>query len=571
MQRAKQWLRWPVGCGRAAALATVLAVAGVAGCSKSNEQVAAAALADPALQALLSKIPADTPYAFISFGGSARPMVEKIYKSMSPMMERIWPTIEQMPMDNEWGPLAKAILAEVRAVMKDGGLDRIGIDIDGRAALYGIGVMPAVRWTLKDPQALRDLLARVQTAGKVTIPVCKLGEAEYWCGGNSEIKIAAAIVSGELIMGAAPASMADKVFELLFGKTAPERSLADSPKLRDLLTSWNLGKHNVGYVDTRVLVEAFLGEGDPLNKEVLAAVLPNATEQWPKLTQVCKDEARGLAAIAPMLVFGTEAMDENGFEAVFGVELRSDVAQDFKALRASVPGLSKEIRGEAIFAMGGGLDFGKAIEWALRKGAEVTKSPYQCPELADLNQFAAKIGQDTSSIPKWVPGLRGGSLVLTDIKMSGFLPSSITAHAVLATSDPRAVYEAIKADTPAIAAYEFSDDGSVKTLPDGTVPFVNGIAYGAKAGTGAVVAIGPGSEGTVGKLLAAPEVKDPPLGLFAWDMARIMDQLAPVLGGVAAQPEMAAVLDVYKVFGPSGYEMYAEDRGLVFKAGMRLR
>ncbi|PCC68275.1 hypothetical protein SAMN02745121_05157 [Nannocystis exedens] len=569
MTRAKQWLRWPIGCGRAAALATVLAVAGVAGCTKSNEQVAAAALADPGVQALLAKIPADTPYAFISFGGSARPMVEKIYKSMGPAMERIGPMIDQMPMDQEWSPLAKAIFAEFRAVMKDGGLDRTGIDIDGRAALYGIGGLPAARWTLKDPQALRDLLGRVQQAGNVTIPVCKLGDAEYWCGGNDDIKFAAAIVSDELVMGVAPPAMADKVFELLFGKTAPERSLADSPKLRDLLTSWQLGKHNVGYVDARVIAEALLGEGDPLNKEVLAALAPKMAEKWPQLTQVCKDEFRGLAAIAPMLVFGTETMSAEGFEAVFGVELRSDLAQDFKALRASVPGLTKELRNEAVFAMGGGFDVGKAIEWALRKGQEVTKSPYQCPELAELNDFAAKIGQETSAIPKWVPGLRGGSLVLTDIKMSGFLPSSITAHAVLAAADPRAVYEAIKAETSAIAAYEFSDDGAVKTLPDGTVPFVNGIAYGAKAGTGIVVAIGPGSESTVGKLLSAPEVKDPPLGLFAYDMAKIMGQLEPVMG-MAGQPELAGIFDVYKVFGPSGYEMYAEDRGLVLKAGMTL-
>ncbi|MDC0716111.1 hypothetical protein [Nannocystis bainbridge] len=564
-------MRWPLGCGRAAALATVLAVTGVAGCSKSNEQAAAQALADAGVQELLRKIPADTPYAFISFGGSARQMIEKVYASVSPLMERVGPMIEQMPTDDEWAPLAKAIFAEFRAVVKEGGIDRTGIDVDGKAALYGIGVLPAMRVSLKDPQAFRDLLGRVQTAGNVTIPVCKLGDADYWCGTAGEFKIAAAIVSGELVMGVAPAAMADRVFELLFGKTAPERSLADSPKLRDLLTTYQLGKHNAGYIDARVIVEGFLGEGDPLNKEILAALSPKLVEKWPQLTQVCKDEVRGLAGVAPMLVFGTEAMDASGFTAKFAVELRSDLAQEIKALRASVPGLSKEVRGEAMFAMGGGIDVGKTIEMTLRKGAEVTKAPYQCPELAELNQMAAKIGQDTSSIPKWVPGLRGGSLVLTDIKMSGFLPSSITAHAVLAASDPRAIYEAVRPELPMIAAYEFSDDGAVKTLPDNTIPFVNGIAYGAKAGTGFVLAVGPGSEATVSKLLAAPEVKDPPMALFAYDLARMMAQLEPLLGMAGQQEELKALFGMYQVFGPSGYEMYAEDSGLVFTAGMTLR
>jgi len=365
--------------------------------------------------------------------------------------------------------------------------------------------------------------------------------------------------------------MADKVFEILFGKTAPERSLADSPKLRDLLARWELGRHNIGYVDTRLYAESFLGEGDPLNKEVMAAVSPRAAERWSQWSQVCKDEIRGLAAIAPMIVFGTEQMGADGFEGVFGVELRSDIAQDFKSLCASVPGLSKELRNESIFAMGAGVDVGKTIEWVLRKGQEVSKAPYQCPDLAELNQAAGKIGQDTSSIPKWVPGLRGGSLVLTDIKMAGFLPSSITAHAVLAANDPRAVYEAIRNEMPMIASYEFSDDGAVKTLPDGTVPFVNGIAYGAKSGVGIVVAIGPGSESTVSKLLGAPEVKDPPLGLFAYDLAKVMEQLKPLMNMAGGQTDMTAILDIYQVFGPSGYELYAEDRGLVFKAGMTLR
>ena len=74
----------------------------------------------------------------------------------------------------------------------------------------------------------------------------------------------------------------------------------------------------------------------------------------------------------------------------------------------------------------------------------------------------------------------------------------------------------------------------------------------------------------MGKLLAAPEVKDPPLALFAYDVGRIMQSLEPLMA-LAGQPELVTMLDAYKMFGPSGYEMYAEDRGLVFKMGMTLK
>lgn len=272
-----------------------------------------------------------------------------------------------------------------------------------------------------------------------------------------------------------------------------------------------------------------------------------------------------------MMVFGTEALGAEGFESVIGIELRSDVAQDLRGLRAAVPGLSKELRQEALFAMGAGVDVGKAIELGLREAQEVLKSPYQCPELSGLNRAAEEVAKGAAeSIPKFVPHIRGGSFVLQDLKMSGFLPTTLQGYAVLATADPRGIYEAIRAESNALAAYEFSDDGKVKTLADGTVPFVNGIAYGAQEGRGFALAVGSGSEAAVGKLLAATEVKDPPLAVFAYNLGRMMGDLGSLMT-MSGQPDLAALMDVYKMFGPSGYEVYAEDRGLVFKAGMSLQ
>jgi hypothetical protein len=564
MTRAKQWLR---RCG----LATLLAVTSATGCTKSTDQVAAQALADPAVQALLRKIPADTPYAIVSFGGSVRPLVEKIYKGMAPLVDKLGPMMDAAPISGESGPLLKAILAEVKGVLQEGGIDRLGIDVDGRYAVYGIGGMPAFRWSLKNPPALRDMFARIQQGGGVTIPTCKLGDVEYWCGGPAEFKVAAAIVGDELVFGVAPTALADRIFGILLGTSAPERSLADSPKLKEIMSRWDLGRFNVGFVDSRVITEAFLGEGDPLNRDVLAALAPDLPARWPQISAVCKDEIRALAGVAPLVVFGTEALGADGFESVIGIELRSDVAADLRALRTSVPGLSKELRQEALFAMGAGADVGKAIELALREAQEVLKSPYQCEHLTGLNRAAEEIAKGASeSIPKFVPHIRGGNLVLQELKLSGFLPTTLQGYLVVATTDPRGLYEAIRADQAAVGAYEFSDDGKVRTLPDGTIPLVNGIAYGAQAGRGFALAIGSGSESTVGKLLAAPDVKDPPLAVFAYNLGRIMNDLSPLMQ-MSGQPDITAMLDVYKMFGPSGYEMYAEDRGLVFRAGMTLQ
>ncbi|HEY8377225.1 MAG TPA: hypothetical protein VIK91_12080 [Nannocystis sp.] len=564
MTRAKQWL-----CRFG--LAAVLAVASATGCTKSNEQAAAQALAEPGVEALLRKIPADTPYVLVGFGGSVRPVVDKIYKGMAPMVDKLGPLLESVPETGDSGPLVRAIAAEVKSVLQEGGIDRLGLDIDGRYAFYGIGGMPAFRWTLKDPQALRDMLARVQQGGGVTIPTCKLGDVEYWCGGPQDVKIAAAIVGDELVLGVAPASQADRVFGILLGTSAPERSLADSPKLREVMTKWGLGRFSAGYVDVRVITEALMGEGDPLNRDVLAAIAPDLASKWPELTPVCKDEIRALAGAAPMLVFGTESISADGFEMAGGLELRSDLARELVALRASVPGLSRQFGNDALFAMGGGVHVGKAIELAVRKAQEVLKSPYQCPQLSGLNRAAEEVVKGASeSLPKFVPALRGGALVLQDFKMSGFFPTTVKGFAVLATEDPSGLYEKIRADLPTLGSYEWSDDGSVKTVPDGTVPFVNGIAYGAKAGQGIAIAVGPDSESTVKTLLSGAEVKDPPLMLMSYDLGRMMNELAGLMS-LTGQGEAAAVFDFYKMFGTTTYETSITDNGLAFRSGMKLR
>lgn len=562
MMRAKQWL-----CR--AGLAVALAATAIPGCSKSSDEVAAQALNDASVRELLQKIPADTPYAFVSLGGSVRPLVDRLYKGMAPMVDMIGKQLDNLPVNGSNGPLAKAVLTEFRGVLSEGGLEKIGIDIDGRSAIYGIGLFPAARWALKDPAALRAMLDRVEKAGGMPFPTCKLGDIEYWCGGDSKVKLAAAVIGNEFVIGVAPPSQADRVFGLLFGTSKPERSLADTPKLKEMMATWGLGRFSVGFVDTRVITEAFLGEGDPLNRDLLAAASPRLAEKWPQITPVCKDEIRALAGIAPMLVFGTESLGADGFEGLMAVELRSDIAQDVRTLRAPVPGLSKALREEAVFSLGAGGDVGKAIELAMRKAQEVTKAPYQCPELAGLNRAAEDVVKGASEqLPPFVPQLRGFNFVVQDFKMSGFLPSDVQGYAVLAAGDPKGVYEAAKARVPEVAQYQMSDDGKVVTVPDGTVPFVNGIAYAAKSGKGLVVAVGSGSQATIEKLLAAPDEKDPPLMAISYNLSKMMKDLAPVLQ-MSNQPEVAALLDMYKMFGAAGYEMYAADRGLVVKAGMR--
>src|SRR5690606_33956637 len=102
------------------------------------------------------------------------------------------------------------------------------------------------------------------------LPVCKLGDIEYWCGGDAKAKVAAAIVGDQIVMAMAPAGLEDRVFGLALGRDKPASSLADSAAFEQLLADWQLGAFSAGFVDIKAIVELALGEGDPLGREVMA-------------------------------------------------------------------------------------------------------------------------------------------------------------------------------------------------------------------------------------------------------------------------------------------------------------
>lgn len=552
-------------------LATAAVLA--AGCSKSADQVAEQAVAQPGVRTLLQRIPADTPFVMVGLGGSVRPFIAKLSAGMGPAFDQLSKMLDQMPGtgDPAKDKIIRAVLAELRGMLSVEGIERLGFDIDGHWAIYGLGVLPAMRWTLKDPDALRAAIGRIEQNAEAKLPTCKLGDLEYWCGGDAKFKVAAAIVDRELVLGAAPAGLEDRVFGLLLGRDAPPSSLADTPRLREVLGAWELGRYGAGFVDVKAIAEAALGEGDPLTRDVLAALSPELASEWPQLTQVCKDEVRGLVAQAPRMVVGTESLGAGGFEGLFALELDPVLASELRALRAAVPGLQTEVRDASLFAFGVGLDLGKALEFALRRAQAVQKSPFQCPDLAPLNRLAEDMIKDASSqLPPFVSQLRGFSFALQDLKMAGYFPSVIQGYAVVATADPKGLHEYAKTQAPLLAQYSFTDDGAPVTLPDGTVPFVNGIAYAARAGRGIAVAVGPGSEDKVKALLAEGEVQDPPVMLFSYDLGRLMGQLGD-LAGASGSAEMTALFSLYKSFGPSGYTLHAGERGLVMRTGLKLR
>jgi hypothetical protein len=140
-------------------------------CTRSGSRDAAQVVADPAMQRLLQHIPADTPYAFIGMGnksaGSTRDFLTRIYapfQKLMPQIEAKLGDLDDLHLAPDNKALARAVIGELKGRLSADGLAELGFDIDGRFAIYGIGLLPALRLQLADPAALRAAIERVQTA-----------------------------------------------------------------------------------------------------------------------------------------------------------------------------------------------------------------------------------------------------------------------------------------------------------------------------------------------------------------------------------------------------------------------
>ena len=289
----------------------------VGACTRSGSQDAAQVVADPALQQLLQHVPADTPYAMISMGGGGmRDFIAKIYAPLEPMMKQLEGSFAGLDVQRELGltdqhyALFKAVADECKGKLSVDGLASLGLNVDARFAIYGIGMLPAMRMQLRDPAALRGTLERIQTRAGARFPVGKVGNVEYWQITGGGYEGAVAIVGDQLVAGLAPAAQRDQVFALLFGTERPADHLGGSERFQSLLSR---ARPREGQRRLHRRPHASPRPSSARATRSTATPSPRWRRASPRsgrsIDDTCKQEIRSIVALAPRLVIGTEQID----------------------------------------------------------------------------------------------------------------------------------------------------------------------------------------------------------------------------------------------------------------------
>ena len=155
---------------------------------------------------------------------------------------------------------ALALLAELTGHFTPDGLEELGFSSSPRFALYGIGLLPAVRVEIDDPRKVGEFLARVGERSGVESTKKQVGGQDYWTvpSVRHNRTIVLTIQDNRLLAGVTTPDAEERV------RRPPPRqrpksseSLPDD-QVRATAKDWGFQNYSVGYVDFMRLAETFL-------------------------------------------------------------------------------------------------------------------------------------------------------------------------------------------------------------------------------------------------------------------------------------------------------------------------
>lgn len=540
--------------------------------AKAGTTPAAANEAPP----FFAAIPADTPYVFTSLEPLPRSFVNRMFDSFSGLFAQSAQDVQRAIGDDD-EPAAKVIGALLTELAKDptvAGFEELGFSMQPRFALYGLGLLPALRFEVDDASAVKALIERSLAAGSVTPLTGKAGETEYMFFPIEDMSVAVGFVGNEFVAGLAPTAAKDDFFGLLYGATKPAKSLADTGRIQKIASDNGFTGHGVGVIDVKTIVGLFTGDATGSNKDLMA----KSQIPLPPLSPQCKAEFDGMTNVMPHVVFGYETMSDTEMRVAAVVGFESSLSAELLGLRKAVAGLDVKVAGRPLATLGLAIDVQKAINFVKAKANSMVTQPYQCELLGDLNGAAREISQGLAAIavPPEVSQLRGINVVVESAEFAGGAPNDVRATALIASDAPKALLQTAQKLVPALGAVQVTEDGKPRALPPTLIP-VPGIEapHVAINSGGIAISIGAGMQSKLGAVLDAQPGDAQPLFVIAYDLAKIVPIVNQATAGIMAMlpPEEQAELKrsmetqaaVAKFFGLNTYSGTFEKRGLVLR------
>ncbi|HVF34060.1 MAG TPA: hypothetical protein VND91_01920, partial [Candidatus Saccharimonadia bacterium] len=475
---------------------------------------------------------------------------------------------------------ARAVLGELQGNVSLDGLGRLGLDLRGHWAFYGVGLVPVMRWQLRDPDAFRAFVARVEQRYGEKLPRGRAGKLEYWRfgGAGGELSALLAVDGKQLVATIAPNAASEPLVRQLLGVDLPDDSFADGDAIAALNSEYGFVPFGSGYLDVVRIATLVLDEKSGIEKEFLAAL---GLEGKARADPVCRTEMLAIAGKAPRMVTGYTRFDAAALDQVAVLELEPPLAAQLKSLATPVPGLGPT--GNALVDFGMSLKLDKLKQAVDAHAGAVAAAPWQCSGLAQLNQAFADVQAQLSNPVSFAiaPVLQGFRVALSELELVEGGTPKYSGVLVVASPNPQSLVASARTFVPQLAGLKVEPGAApvarpLDAAPPGTPPM-----HAAASAAALAVSFGAGEDARLAANLAAPAGDPAPLLAFGYDgsfMGRLLefgetadDDMTP-----EARAEMEETMELAKqvygsVFGRLDGSLVPTDRGLELRQSMRFK
>jgi hypothetical protein len=472
---------------------------------------------------ILAEVPADAPYLLALLEPMNDALRRRMLHDFDAQIAQSLKTLDKLRDDRgklePWMRAVRVLADELRGKGASAWFDQLGIDPKGRFVVYGLSLWPVARVELNDPAKLRAVIARMLSAAGAHPQQRTLEGRAYWLAGDGDISFVAAVLDREAVAAVLPTAVVDAALPQVLGIRPPERSLAATATVPELLAHHHFLGVFLGYVDARRIIDVIAGpQPRPIDIPIRAATGPVSPD--------CRADLDRFAAAVPRLALGYHRLDDTGFDASMVLETPPATVTALRRLHASVPEVTAQHAGRPLFAMAAALDPDQAIAWLQDGARQIRERPFRCPWFTEWNEAAAEITSKLATpLPPTWRGVRGFSMTIDD---ASILPPSVTGHVLVAGDRVADLVQSLAGQLPAIAGIPLARDGQPIALPTRQLQ-IPVPAHFALTTDRLVIAAGDGSERRVTEHLRAPAPRSSPLFTMQFDVPRLQ-QIFAALG-----------------------------------------
>jgi hypothetical protein len=451
-------------------------------------------------------IPADTPYVFASIDPLSDALRDRIYGGLGDSFAKSLANAGKLVKaeDEPWKRAVSAVIESLRGTDLTHWTETLGFGKSPRFAIYGLGLMPVLRWELADAGKLRAVMTKALAAAGGGVATGTVRGVPYWKIPGGATTWVFAVLDHELVVAAAPNATLDAQLPLILALEHPAHSLADTTEVPDALKKYGFNRFVYAAIELGRVADEL-------------AAMPSTGMASPE----CKTDLGRLAAYTPRIVSGYRHLDADGFAFGIVLETSPGIADALGRIRTQLPQIPREHA--PIFEASAGVDLDAAVDAVRTAVHQLRNQPFHCAPLATMSEALDLVAQKLDEpLPPEMQGLRGADFVIDDFSIQP--PGGSGAFLAIGSHVGQAVGKLFSL-VPGLGGVSIPNDGAPIELPIG----MHGIkdldeAYIAVHDNVAALAIGTHSKDRVTKALGAPPDPHTPLMGFTWDVAKTLER-----------------------------------------------